>query len=324
MNFKPLKIGSLKLKSNVVAAPLAGLSSLAFRIIATELGCALAFSEMVSADGMIHSWDKAKEYLINDDSARPFGLQIFGSKAETIERAIEMIEENHSVDLIDINMGCPVKKVCKRGAGAALMKDLKNAAAIIRSARRATKKPLTVKMRSGWDDNSINCVELAKIAEDAGANAVIIHPRTREQWFKGISDWSHIAKVKAAVKIPVIGNGDINSRDDAIRMLGETGCDGVMIGRAAVGNPWIFREIVTGNACVDLNVRGKTAVRHLEILSKIMGERRAVRAMRSLLPWYTKGIPGVRAFMRDAMSIVDESELKDKLDKFFNRVDESG
>ncbi|MFH0799110.1 MAG: tRNA dihydrouridine synthase DusB [Pseudomonadota bacterium] len=316
--FRPLKIGSLKLGNNLIAAPMAGLSSLPYRLLAIEQGCALAISEMVSAEGVIRTQARTRRYFINDARARPFGLQIFGANPSSIADALKALEDEE-IDLIDINMGCPVKKVCSGGAGAALMRTPKRAAEVIRAARFSTSRPLTVKIRSGWDAGSINCEEIAHAAEAEGADAVIVHPRTRQQFFKGRSDWKIIARVKAALKIPVIGNGDIKCRDDALRMMEETGCDGVMIGRATLGNPWIFRQMLDGDSSPpSRHDRGRTAIRHLDELSALIGERMALLSMRSTLPWYGKGISGVKKFLQRSHRARDIAELKSTIEEFFN------
>ena len=312
-----MKIGKLALKHNVVSAPLAGLSSLPYRMFAIEMGCALAYSEMVSAEGLLRSTERTRPYFENDNSARPYGIQLFTAKPDWMKAAAETIDKSMA-DVIDINMGCPVKKVCSKGAGAALMRTPELAEKVILAARKANKLPLTVKIRAGWDSTSINCVEMAKLIEACGADAVILHPRTREQEFKGKSNWKLIAEVKSAVKIPVIGNGDIHSHDDAIRMIRETNCDGVMIGRAAVGNPWIFREIVSGEKQLPKpDELGKLAKRHFEILIKLMGEHRAVLKMRSIVPWYTKGKHGCKAFLRDSSCVKTAEDFFSLIDNFF-------
>jgi len=315
-SFGPLRIGALPLRNNLIAAPMAGLSSLPYRLLAIEQGCALAVSEMVSAEGTLRAHARTRRYFANDDAARPFGVQLFGADPDAIGRATAMLEEE-PVDLIDINMGCPVKKVCCKGAGAALMGTPGVAAAVIAAARRETKRPLTVKIRSGWDEGSINCVEIAKIAEAAGADAITIHPRTKRQEFKGEADWRFIAEVKRAVRIPVIGNGDVKNRDDALRLIAETNCDGVMIGRAAVGNPWIFRQILDGCDLPSPFERGQAAVRHLGHLCDIAGEKIALLSMRSVLPWYGKGMPGVKAFLQRAHRTHTAHELEAEIRGFF-------
>ncbi len=316
--FGAISIGSLKLASNLIAAPMAGLSSLPYRILALEQGAGLVMSEMVSIEGAIRSHERTHRYFENDDRARPFGIQLFGTDPKTMNWAVCMLE-NEPADLIDINMGCPVKKVCSKGAGAAMMKTPKRTAEVIRAARQSTSRPLTIKLRSGWDENSINCVEMARIAEAEGVDAVTIHPRTRAQVFSGKADWSLIAKVKDAVTIPVIGNGDVVCRADALRMLSETGCDAVMIGRAAVGNPWIFRMILDENASPPTSEeKAQTISEHMDLLRDFVGEHYAVLAMRQILPWYVKGSANVRAFLRTAQGTSSFDELKKSVTSFLS------
>ncbi len=317
--FGPVRIGSLKLKNNLVAAPMAGLSSLPYRMLALEQGCALAVSEMVSAEGALRAHERTRRYFANDNAARPFGVQLFGANPESIRLAVEMLEAE-PVDLIDINMGCPVKKVCCKGAGAALMCTPGLVGKIVSAARRATARPLTVKIRSGWDEENINCAEIARIAEGAGADAVAIHGRTKRQEFRGKADLRSISQVKCAVSIPVIGNGDVKCREDALRMLSETGCDGVMIGRAAVGNPWIFRSILTGDAPPGPVERGEAAARHMDHLREVVGDKIAVLNMRAVLPWYGKGIPGVKAFLQGVHRTSSPEELKENILEFFSNA----
>jgi len=319
--FKPIEIGQLALRNNLIAAPMAGLSSLPYRMLAMESGCALAISEMVSAEGSVRAREKTRRYFANDERVRPFGLQIFGSNPDSIARAVESFGDE-PVDLIDVNMGCPVKKVVKKGAGSALMKDTARASEIVRSIRRSTDLPVTVKIRSGWDSSSINCAEFAGAMEQAGADAIIVHPRTKRQEFRGKADWSLIAKVKRAVGVPVIGNGDVRTRDDAIRMLTETGCDGVMIGRGAVGNPWVFRQILDPSYDGPTKLeRGEHAARHLDMLCELAGEKIGVLNMRQILPWYGKGIPGVKKFLQRACTLKRRDELAAVISDFFERQD---
>ena len=316
--FKSISIGSLRLKNNLIAAPMAGISSLPYRMLAMEQGCALAISEMVASEGAIRAKEKSEKYYRNDPSVRPFGIQVWGAKPAIVYDAIKMLE-NLPVDLFDINMGCPAKKICKKGAGSALMKTPDLALEVIRSARKATDKPLTVKIRAGWEQTQINCVEIAKLAESEGADAITIHPRTRMEWFKGKSNWELIGQVKAAVKIPVIGNGDVKNREDALKMLETTSCDAVMIGRAAVGNPWIFREILEENyEHPNRKEMGKTALRHLEMLNEFYDDNRAILNMRKMLPWYGKGISGVKHFLRDIYKIDDHDVLVNRIKEFFS------
>ena len=229
-------------KKGALLAPLAGISNLPFRLIARAQGCALAYTEMISSNGLVRKTEKTYEYLKTSAEDRPLGVQIFGADPEIMAEAARIVADS-GVDLIDINMGCPVKKVIKAGAGVILMKDPDLVARMIEAVKKAVKIPVTVKIRSGWNRSSINAVEIAQIAEDCGADAITVHPRTADQGYSGHADWKIIANVKKAVKIPVIGNGDIRQPQDAVRMLAETACDAVMVGRGALGNPWIFKGI---------------------------------------------------------------------------------
>lgn len=313
----PLTIGRLELRNNLIAAPMAGLSSLPYRLLAMECGCALAISEMISAEGTIRAHARTRRYFVNDQRARPFGAQLFGADPDSMAAAISSLG-SEPIDLIDINMGCPVKKVVSKGAGSALMRTPTRAEKLISAARAATKLPLTVKIRAGWDEKSINCVEIARIAEASGADAVTVHARTRSQEFKGRADWRLISEVKSAIKIPVIGNGDIRTRPDADRLVSETGCDGIMIGRAAVGNPWIFGRILgTIDAEPTPAERRDAALRHMDMLCELLGERMAVFNMRTILPWYGKGIRGIRHLMQQCHKISSAAELKLAINEFF-------
>jgi len=237
-----MKIGSLAIEPAACLAPLAGISNLPFRLLNREFGCALAFTEMISAVGLVRSIRKTCRYLDTASADRPLGVQLFGADPSVLAAAAAIVTAR-GADLIDLNMGCPVKKVIRTGAGAALMKNPALAFEIMKAVRRATPLPLTIKIRAGWSVRDINALELAMLAAEAGVDAVIVHPRTVEQGFEGHADWQLIAQLKQRVPIPVVGNGDIHTPADAGRMRAETGCDGVMIGRGSLGNPWIFQGI---------------------------------------------------------------------------------
>jgi nifR3 family TIM-barrel protein len=275
-----------------------------------ELGCGLSFSEMVSAEGIIYANKKTEHYYDNSIGARPFGVQLFTARPHFLFEAIRRID-NDSIDLFDINMGCPVKKVVKKGAGSALMKTPGLAAELIMAARNATSKPVTVKIRSGWDESSINCVEFAEIAEEAGASAITLHPRTRMQEFRGQANWELISEVKKAVNIPVIGNGDIKTIDDANRMTNESGCDAVMIGRAAYRNPWIFTGQFPSPA-----EKKEMLLRYIDMLQDGRDERITICNMRAFLSRFAKGYKDVSKFLTTVHQTKDVNELRTTIEAF--------
>ncbi|MBP2634271.1 MAG: dus [Firmicutes bacterium] len=292
-----MQIGKITLANPVILAPMAGVTDLPFRLLAKEMGCGLVYSEMVSDKGLIYDNAHTKKMLAIDNRERPVALQIFGSEPESMGQAASIVAAA-GADIIDINMGCPTLKIVKNGEGSALMKTPELAYHIIAAVVAAAGDvPVTVKFRKGWDDKSVNAVEIAKCAEQAGASAVSVHGRTREQFYSGTADWSIIREVKQAVRIPVIGNGDIRTPQDAKRMLTETGCDGIMIGRGAQGNPWIFRQVVhyfaTGEVlpAPGLNERIDMLLKQLDMLVDHKGEYIGIREMRSHAAWYTKGLP---------------------------------
>ncbi len=292
---------TVKLDNPFILAPLAGITDGPFRRICRQMGAALVYSEMVSAKGLWYK-DKNTEKLLQIlDGEEPVAFQIFGHEPEIIAYAAEVLAERKNV-ILDINMGCPVPKVVKNGEGSALMRDPDLVYKVARAAVSHTDKPVTIKIRAGWDENSINAVEVAKAAEAAGVSAVAVHGRTREQFYNGKADWSVIAAVKEAIDVPVIGNGDVTSGESAMRMMAETGCDFVMIGRGALGNPWIFEELAavwneqTPPPAPSLEDKKEMMIRHFNDVLALKGEYAAVREMRKHVGWYLKGAPGSAAF----------------------------
>ena len=307
-----LKIGNVELDSPVALAPMAGVTDLPFRILCREQGCGLMCTEMVSAKALLYKNRNTKPLLETKPEERPVAVQLFGSDPEIMSEMALMLEEG-PYDIIDVNMGCPVPKIVNNGEGSALMKNPKLAGEILSAMTRKLKKPVTVKFRKGFNDESVNAVEFAKMAEQSGAAAVAVNGRTREQFYSGKADWDIIRQVKEAVSIPVIGNGDIFTPQDAGRMMEETGCDGVMVARGAKGNPWIFSRIdhylKTGEV---LPKQGPEEVkqmilRHAELLVAFKGEYTAMREMRKHVSWYTAGYPHSAA-LRNEINLVETME----------------
>ncbi|MEN6462194.1 MAG: tRNA dihydrouridine synthase DusB [Syntrophomonas sp.] len=307
-------IGKINISNRVFAAPLAGISDRAFRIIVKSFGCGLVFTEMVSDMGLVYSQEKTRRLADTSGEEPPVAVQIFGSQADPMVKAA-LIVEAMGAKIIDINMGCPTPKIVKSGEGAALLMDIPRSRQIIREVVRAVRVPVTVKMRKGWDENHITCLELARVAEEEGAAAVTLHPRTRAQFFSGRADWEMITRVKQELTIPVIGNGDIWSAQDALRMMETTGCDAVMIGRGGMGNPFIFRETVEllekGKlvAPPDPRERMSIALEHLDLACQFKGEKVAVREMRKHLSWYIKGLPGAARIREELNRAVTREEM---------------
>ena len=316
------KIGNVEIKNNVVLAPMAGICNSAFRRIIKEMGCGLLYAEMVSDKALVYDNEKTKEMLYMTEEERPIAQQIFGSSKESFVEAAKIVEETMHPDIIDINMGCPVPKVALRAqAGAALLKSPDKIYDIVSSVVKEVNVPVTVKIRSGWDKNSINAITVAKLCEEAGASAITVHPRTRAQAYTGNADWSVIKDVKENVSIPVIGNGDIKSAKDAKRMIDETGCDAVMIGRAALGNPYLIKQVITylesgkmleAQKPID---KMKTCLKHFDYLLRIKPEKVAVLEMRTHAAYYLKGLPNA-SFVKQKLYMLKTKE------EFVNLINE--
>ncbi len=291
-------IGNVKIKNQVVLAPMAGISNSAYRRICKEMGCGLIYAEMVSDKAITFSNKKTLDMLYMTEEERPLAQQIFGSDVDSFVEAAKYINDNMHPDIIDINMGCPVPKVAVRSqAGSALLKNPEKIYEIVSAVVKAVDVPVTVKIRSGWDSKSINAVEVAKLIEKAGASAICVHPRTRSQGYSGKADWSIIKQVKDAVNIPVIGNGDIKTPEDAKRMIDETNCDAVMIGRGVLGNPWLIKNTVNylnGKEIVEVSLKDRVdmCMKHLNLLLELKGEKIACLEIRNHIGWYFKGIKG--------------------------------
>lgn len=315
------KIGNIELNGWACLAPMAGVSDLAYRVIAKKMGASLTTAEMVSAKGLYYRNEKTKEMLKIAPDEHPMALQLFGSDSDIMAWGAKIMEQA-GPDFIDINMGCPMQKVVKNGDGSALMKNISLAAAVIRAMVKAVQTPVTVKMRLGWSRDTLNAVELAQAAEEAGAAAITVHGRTREDFYTGKADWKAIQKVVNAVKIPVIGNGDVTDGKSAKDLMEETGCAAVAIGRAAWGNPWIFREVNTYLETGEIipspswEMRLQMARRHLHGLCLEKGEYAAVREMRAHASRYFHGLPKATALRQEIMKETTEKGFNDVLDSY--------
>lgn len=320
----PFQIGPITLDNPTVMAPMAGITDVPFRKMVRENGCALVCSEMISANGMMYGQEKTLAYLATTEAENPLSIQIFGKDPAIMADAAAMAAQR-GASIIDINFGCAVRKILKNGYGAALMKDLRAAGRLLAAVRKAISIPLTIKMRSGWDASGEDAVALARVAADCGVDAVAVHPRTAGQLFRGVADWSVIAAVKQAVAIPVIGNGDIQTPADAIDMLEKTGCDAVMIGRAAISNPWIFAQVTAlaenrPAAEVTLEDRYNAILRYIDDATAAYGEARAARKMRSRLGWLVKGLPHAARFREDIKGVETRGQAVEKVASYFEQA----
>ncbi len=335
-----MRIKNLTLNGKTILAPLAGITNLPFRLIAKKWGCALVCTEMISSKGLLYNSEKTFRLLDSKKEERPLSVQIFGADPESMAEAAKIIEQRNFADIIDINFGCSVKKIVKTGAGVALMKDSSAAEKLIKAVRNAVSMPFTIKIRSGFDNSGDQAVIIGEIAEHNGVDAVAIHPRTAAQGFKGKADWSLIKRLKNHLTIPVVGNGDINTSEDGIRMLKETGCDAIMIGRAAMGNPCIFSGInkllnyETSNK--DTQYRGESDADYadcsslqtkFEVIRDLLfsyidyfGEEHGCRMLRGRLVWCVKNLPGASGFRRDLSRIESKAQALQLISDYENIV----
>ncbi len=311
-----IKIGNVLLNSRLVLAPMAGITNMAFRLIAKEFGAALVHTEMISAKGLCYKQKRTYEYLAHSKDEKPISMQIFGAEPEIMSDAAQILVE-HGADIVDINMGCPVKKVVKTGAGAALLKDLKKAEEIIKAVRKVCSVPITIKIRAGWAPEKPVFLELMKIAEENGVAAVTIHARYATQGYSVKADWNIIKKAKENTNIILIGNGDVFDFEDAKRMRESTGCDIVMIARGAIGNPWIFKDKVP-----TLLERKRIMLKHLAAIKSLMRGKKSLGYMKGVLIWYSKNLPYSSIFRENVGRAKDEKELFSLLDSYFSMLRE--
>lgn len=320
----PLRIGSLSLSNPLILAPLSGISNLPFRLLAKEQGCGLVCTEMISAEGLVRNRKATEGLMKSCPEERPLGVQIFGSNSESMAAAARIVE-GCGAGLVDINMGCPVRKVVSGGSGAALLKDLKKAGEIMEAVRKAVSIPLTVKIRTGWDEKTLNFLEVGRIAQENGVDAITLHGRTRRQGYACKADWESIAQAKKHLCLPVIGNGDLNSPEAVGRFFALTGADGAMIGRGALGNPWIFRQTLQFFQGAfpeppSLEEKEKTILRHLRMIVDSRGEKHGIREFRKHLLWYTRGLRQSSEFRSQVANWVTYPEVVGRTQEYFEKI----
>ena len=318
------QIGNLHLSSPVFLAPMAGISSLPYRRIMKSFGAGLVYSEMISANGLIRDGQKTRLLLATHEDEAPLGIQLFGEDPAVMAAAAGMVA-HHGV-LLDINLGCPVKKVIRSGAGSALLRDPERVRAILAAVRPVYPGPLTIKIRSGWEKATVNFLDIGRIAEDAGVDGVTLHPRSRCQGFSGQADWEQIGRLKTALQIPVFGSGDIFSAADGLNMLQQTGCDAIMIGRGAYGNPWLIRQILdrlqgkatSGPTTAEIR---RTVLRHLQLHEAQFGNRKTLLEMRKHLCWYARGLSGASHFRAAVQQAESLDQVRGLIDQYFQQAE---
>jgi len=319
-----MNIGSLKLKNPIISAPMAGISDLPYRLIMKRHGAALVFTEMISANGLFFNGKATRELLNSRAEEHPLGVQLFGDDPERLAEAVKQVED--CGELIDLNLGCPVRKVIRSGSGSALLREPDKVARIVSAIRQATSRPLTIKFRSGWDHDSINFLEIARIATEEGVDAVTLHPRTRSQMFGGQADWQQIKRLKEALSVPVIGSGDLFSAECIKTMFEQTGCDAVMIGRGGYGNPWIISQaldLLAGRPTTQPTAAERLAAAqaHFELSLETFGPHKTLGQMRKHLCWYVRGMENAAGFRAQVNQTKTTIEMSDLLEGFFADAD---